>query len=155
MRTALTALGVALLLGLAAGCGGGGDSQADTEFRAQVEAVCADYGPKLAHLAPPVESDEEWAAIGADMGDLLEASVNELREIEPPDSLSDDYAAWLELRAELLTAMRDVQSNASVERAAELDAALARVNEAVAQADPLAEELGLDACSPTGVRTER
>jgi hypothetical protein len=155
MRTALATLCAALVLGLAAACGGGGDSQAEDEFRAQVNAVCADYGPKLAHLAPPTESDEEWAAIGADMGDLLEASVNELRELEPPGSLSEDYAAWLDLRAELLTAMRDVQGNAGVEQKAQLDAALVRVNEAVAEADPLAEELGLDECSPTGVRTER
>jgi hypothetical protein len=152
MRT-LAGLLAALLLTVAAACGGDGDSGAETEFRAQVNAVCADYGAKLALLAPPAEDVDEWAAIAADMGDLLEASVNELRLLEPPDGLSDGYAEWLGLRAELLTTMRDVQAAGGLHDDATVDSSLRQADATMTEADTLAEELGLDDCSPTRVAT--
>jgi hypothetical protein len=153
MRTTLAALLAALLLAVAAACGGDDDSEAETEFRAEVNAVCADYGPKLALLAPPAEDVDEWAAIAADMGDLLEASVNDLRLVEPPDDLSDGYAAWLDLRARLLTTMRDVQIAGGLHDDSAVDASLRQAEETMAAADARAEELGLEDCSPTGVTT--
>ncbi len=153
MRTTLTALCAALLLGLAAACGGDDDGDAEDQFLAQVNAVCANYGPKLALLTPPVESEEEWAAIAADMGDLLEASVNELRLLEPPESLGGDYAEWLGLRSEILTAMRDLQTAGAAHDASGVEASLGRIDEAIAEADPLAEQIGFADCSPTGVTT--
>ncbi|MGH3042640.1 MAG: hypothetical protein ACRDNG_13050 [Gaiellaceae bacterium] len=141
-----------MLLGAAAACGG--DEDGEAEFLAEVNAICDDYGPKLALLAPPSLDEEEWAAIAADMGDLLEASVNELRLLEPSENIGEDYGEWLDLRAEILTAMRDVQTAAGAHDLPALDAALRQANEAMAAADPLAEEMGFDACSPTGIRTE-
>ena len=153
MRTGLTALIAALLVACAAACGGDGDSEAETEFRAEVNAVCADYGPRLDLLAPPSEDVDEWAAIAADMGDLLEASVNELRLLEPPDELSAGYAEWLDLRAQLLTTVRDLQTAGGLHDEAAVDQSLRQIDETMAEADPLAEELGFEDCSPTGVTT--
>ena len=152
MRKPLATLCAAMLLGAAAGCGGGDDGEA--EFLAEVNAICDEYRPKLALLAPPSLDEEEWAAIAADMGDLLEASVNELRLLEPPESIGEDYGEWLDLRAEILSAMRDVQAAAGLHDLQALDTALQRANAAMAEADPLAEEIGFEACSPTGIRTE-
>jgi len=152
MRTTLTTLGLCLALGLAA-CSGGDDGEAATEFRAQANAICADYGPKIAVLAPPLEDVDEWAAIGADLADLLEASENELRRLEPPESLSSEFADWLTLRGELTTAMRDVQTAGALADVNGIEAGLQRVDSAIAEADPLAEELGFAECSPTGVTT--
>jgi hypothetical protein len=142
----------ALLIAVAAACGGDG-SDAETEFRSQVNAVCGDYGPKLELLAPPTEALDEWAAIAADMGDLLEASVNELRLLEPPEELSDGYAEWLDLRAELLTTVRDLQTAGGLHDEAAVDEALQRAEETMAEVDSLAEDLGFDDCSPTGITT--
>jgi hypothetical protein len=153
IRKPLAALCAAVLLGAAAACGGNDDGEA--EFLAEVNAICDEYRPKLALLAPPSLDEEEWAAIAADMGDLLEASVNELRLLEPPESIGEDYGKWLDLRAEILSAMRDVQTAAGTHDLAALDTALRQANEAMAAADPLAEEIGFEACSPTGIRTER
>jgi hypothetical protein len=150
MRTTLAALLAALLL---AACGGDDDSEAETEFRAEANAVCADYGPKLALLAPPAAEVDEWAAIAADMGDLLEASVNDLRLLEPPDDLSDGYAEWLDLRARLLTTMRDVQIAGGLHDDSAVDASLRQAEATMSAADARAEELGLEDCSPTGVTT--
>jgi hypothetical protein len=153
MRSTLTALLAASLLAFAAACGGDGDSGDGTEFRAEVNAICANYGPKLELLAPPSEDVDEWAAIAADMGDLLEASVNELRLVEPPEDLSGRYGEWLDLRAELLTTARDLQTAGGLHDDAAVDASLRQVDETMADADALAEELGFEDCSPTGVET--
>ena len=152
MRTTLTAVCAALLLGVAAACGGDDDG-GDGEFQSQVNAICADYGPKLALLTPPAVSNEEWAAIGADMGDLLEASVNELRLLQPPEDLSEDYAEWLAARTRILAAIRDAQVAGGSHDEQGLEESLAKANAAIAEADPLAEELGFADCSPTGVTT--
>lgn len=151
MRTTLSILAACLVLALSA-CGGDDNGEED-EFVAQVNAVCADYRPKLEHLQPPAGSSEEWAAIGADMGDLLEASVNELRLLQPPESLEEEYAEWLALRAEATEAVRDLSVAGGEHDEAAVAEAIARVDTAIAEADPLAEEAGFDECSPTGVTT--
>ena len=153
MRATLAALAACFALASAA-CGGDGDD-GEAEFLAQVNAVCADYGPKLALIPPPAEDPDEWAAIGADMADLLEASVNELRLLEPPGDLDEDYGDWLALRGEMPTAMRDVQIAGGLHDEAGIAAGLQRIESLMAEADPLAEELGFADCSPTGVTTAR
>ncbi len=150
MRTPLGTLAACLVLATVACGGGGGDGD---EFVSQVNAICADYGPKLALIPPPAEAKDEWAAVGADMADLLEASVNELRLLEPPESLNEGFAEWLTLRDELAAAMRDVQTAGGLHDDAGLEAGLQRADSTVAEADSLAEELGFAECSPTGIRT--
>jgi hypothetical protein len=154
MRATLAALAACFALASAA-CGGDGDDDGDAEFLAQVNAVCADYGPKLALIPPPAEDPDEWAAIGADMADLLEASVNELRLLEPPGGLDKEYSDWLALRSEMTTAMRDVQTVGGLHDEAGIAVGLQRLETLMAEADPLAEELGFAECSPTGVTTAR
>ena len=85
------------------------------------------------------------------MADLLEASVNELRLLEPPEGMADEYDEWLGLRAEMTSAMREVQTAGTVYDEQAIDAGLQRIDAAIAEADPLAEELGFAECSPTGV----
>ena len=154
MRATLAALAACFALASAA-CGGGGDDDRTAEFVAQVNAICADYGPKLALIPPPAEDPDEWVAIGADMADLLEASVNDLRLLEPPESLDDEYGDWLALRSDMTTAMRDVQTAAGLHDEAGIAVGLQRIETLMAEADPLAEELGFAECSPTGVTTAR
>ncbi|MGH3012439.1 MAG: hypothetical protein ACRDLZ_09700 [Gaiellaceae bacterium] len=150
MKSALVVSATCLLLVFAA-CGG--DDGDDPEFISQVNAICADYRPKLELLQPPAEFLDEWGAVGADMADLLEASVNELRLLEPPEGIAGEYDEWLGLRAEMASAMREVQTAGTVYDEQTIDAGLQRVDTAVAEADPLAEELGFAECSPTGVTT--
>jgi hypothetical protein len=151
MRSALPTLAASLLLAVAA-CGGDGGG-GDAAFISQVNAICAEYRPKLEFLQPPTEFPDEWGAVGADMADLLEASVNELRLLEPPEGIADEFDEWLGLRAEMTTAMRDVQTAGTLHDEPAIQAGLKRVDAALAEADPLAEKLGLAECSPTGVRT--
>ncbi len=151
MRTSLAILAAALAAAVAA-CGGDGGED-DAQFLSQVNAVCTDYGPRLGLLTPPAEDVEEWAATGADMADLLEASVNELRQLEAPESLEDDYAAWLEQRAAATSAMRDVQTAGGLHDEPAVEDALQQVEDGIAEADRIAAEAGFDDCYPTDIQT--
>lgn len=146
----LAALGACLAL---ASCGGG-DGGGEEEFLSQANAVCAEYGPKIEAVPPPLEDIDEWGAVGADIGDQLEASVNELRLVQPPDDLTDAYAEWIGLRADLLTSMRAVQDAGNNHDEAGVEAGLSEIRETQARADELAESLGLADCSPTGITLE-
>jgi hypothetical protein len=150
IRVAVALLCACLLL---ASCGGDEDEGSD-EFAQQANAICAEYGPRIAAVPPPVEDIDEWGAVGADIGDQLEASVNELRLVEPPEDLADQYTEWLGLRADLLTEMRGVQDAGPLPDEPGVEAGLASITELQAQADELAEELGLTDCSPTGISVE-
>jgi hypothetical protein len=150
-RVALSLLCACLVL---ASCGGDEDGGSD-EFLQQANAICAEYGPRIAAIPPPFEDIDEWGAVGADMADQLEASVNELRLVNPSDELADSYSEWVGLRADLLTEMRGVQDAGNIHDEAGVEAGLASITELQAQADELAEELGLTDCSPTGITIEQ
>jgi hypothetical protein len=149
-RVALALLCASLVL---ASCGGDEDEGSD-EFLQQANAICAEYGPKIAAIPPPSEDIDEWGAVGADIGDQLEASVNELRLLNPSDELADQYSEWVALRADLLTEMRGVQEAGNIHDEASVEAGLASIAELQTQADELAEELGLTDCTPTGITIE-
>jgi hypothetical protein len=147
------ALGVLCACLLLASCGGD-DNKGSDEFLQQANAICAEYGPRIAAIPAPLEDIDEWGAVGADIGDQLEASVNELRLVEPSDELADEYSEWVGLRADLLTEMRGVQDSGNLHDEAGVEAGLATIADLQAQADELAEELGLADCSPTGIAVE-
>ena len=134
---------------------GGDENEGSDEFLSEANAICAEYGPKIEAIPPPLEDIDEWGAVGADMGDQLEASVNELRLVQPPDDLTDAYAEWIGLRADLLTSMRAVQEAGNNHDEAGVEAGLSEIRETQARADELAEELGLADCSPTGITLEQ
>ena len=146
MRSALTVLPVSLLL--AAGCGGNGGGGGDPEaFRADANAICADYEEKIAVIPPPQEALDEWAAIAGDVGDLLETGVNELDALEPPGDLGERYDEWLELKRESLSATRDLQEAGAAANQELVSEALDRIEQSEGRADELAAELGLDECA--------
>ncbi|HET9242961.1 MAG TPA: hypothetical protein VFN99_05920, partial [Gaiella sp.] len=89
---------------LVAACGGDDLDEAEAEaFRADANAICAEYGPKIAAVPPPLEDPEEWAAVAGDKGDLLEVAVNELSLLEPPEPLREEYEDWLALKSDSLS----------------------------------------------------
>jgi hypothetical protein len=145
MRSTLTAIGAGLVL--AAGCGGDDDGGGEDAFRADANAVCADFEEKIAAIPPPQNALDEWAAIAADIGDLLETGVNELDALEPPGDLGESYDEWLELKRESLDATRDLQEAGAAANQQLITEALNRIEESEGRADELATELGLDECA--------
>ena len=133
---------------LASGCSGdeGDDGDADA-FRAEANAICADYEEKIAMIPPPQEALDEWAAIAADIGDLLETGVNELDALEPPGDLGERYDEWVALKRESLTATRDLQEAGAAANRELISEALDRLEQSESEADEIAEELGLVECA--------
>ena len=132
--------GCTLLLA-AAGCTGGSGS----DFAGEANALCADYDERIAAVETPADLDaldrsaEEIAA-------LIEEGTAALRELEPPEDLEDGFDDWLDLSDQSAANARQISAAAAAgdrERIVEL-AALAEQNEA--DADALAEELGLEEC---------
>ena len=145
VRSAFAALGTCLVL--AAGCGGD-DAEAEA-FREEANAICAEYEEKIAMIPPPQEALDEWAAIAGDIGDILEAGVNELDALVPPDDLGERYDEWLALKRETLSATRDLQDAGGLLDQEGVDSALNRIEESEGRADELAAELELDDCAAT------
>jgi hypothetical protein len=143
--TRVAAIAAWLLLLFVAGCGGDdGDAEA---FRADVNAICAEYEEKIAMIPPPQEALDEWAAIAGDVGDILEAGVNDLDALEAPGDLSEDYDEWLAIKRESLEATRDLQEAGAAENEELVAGALGRLEESEGRADELAAELELDECA--------
>ncbi|MGH3022327.1 MAG: hypothetical protein ACRDNI_01605 [Gaiellaceae bacterium] len=144
-RSALGAVGACLVL--AAGCGG---DDADAEaFLAEANAICAEFEESIAMIPPPQEALDEWAAIAGDIGDILEAGVNELDALEPPGDLGERYDEWLAHKRETLSATRDLQEAGALLDQERVDSALRRIEQSEGQADELAAELELDECAAT------
>jgi hypothetical protein len=143
---------VSLLVGgalLTAGCGGGdgdGDRLSRDELIAEADAICAKYQEQLDALATP-ESLEDIERLAEEGKPIVEEGVNELKALEPPEDLEDEWDELME------------HNDASVALIDELSAAatsgdLARVQEIADEAqrqdeetDLLARELGLEECS--------
>ena len=139
MRRVRTA-GCALVLA-AAGCSGGSGD----DFAAEANAVCADYDERIAAIETPADLDA-LSGSAEEIAALIEEGTAALRELQPPEDLADGFDEWLELNDEAAANARQISAAAEAgdrERIVEL-AALAEEGEA--NADALAEELGLEEC---------
>jgi hypothetical protein len=146
MRSALAGMSACLVL--AAGCGGDGGGDGDPDaFRAEANSICTEYEEKIAAIPAPQEALDEWAAIAADVGDLLETGINELDALEPPGDLGEGYDEWVELKRESLSATRELQEAGAAADEELVSEALARIERSESRADELAAELGLDECA--------
>lgn len=125
----------------AAGCTGDGDG----DFAAEANAVCADYDERIAAVDTPADL-AALAASASEIAGLIEEGTAALRGLEPPDGQAAAFAEWLRLNDDAAANARELSAAAEAgerERIVEL-ADAAEQNEA--EADALAEELGLGDC---------
>jgi hypothetical protein len=134
------AAGCALVLA-AAGCTGeGGD-----DFAQEANALCADYDERIGAVATPADLGD-LADSAEEIAGLIEEGTAALRELEAPAGLAPAFEDWLALNDEAAANAREISAAAEDgdrDRIVDL-AELAEQNEA--EADALAEELGLDEC---------
>jgi hypothetical protein len=138
--TRLRAAGCALVVA-AAGCTGEGGG----DFAGEANALCADYDDRIAAIETPGDL-ADLAASAEEIAVLIEEGTAALRELEPPEDLAARFEEWLALNDEAAENAREISAAAEdgdQERIVDL-AELAGQNEA--EADALAEELGLDEC---------
>ena len=101
LRRSAAGVGIATTLALISACGGGSDSGPPTasEFRSEANAVCRDAGEALADLDVPVEPDQFAAALEVVLP-LQEALIDDLRQVDAPEALTETYSDALALLSE-------------------------------------------------------
>jgi hypothetical protein len=142
------ALGTIALAALLAGCGGDGsdDRLSEEEFRSQANAICADFNEKL-NAVPAPESPEDIPEF-VDRGiPLVEQGLAELRALNPPEELQEDYDAMLDEIAKQIPAGRALGEAAADEDPAAVQEAIAEGNRASQASDRLATQLGIEECA--------
>lgn len=85
-----------------AGCGGGDDGPTKAEFVTQANAVCKEHRDKTSAAAAQLLAGGELPS-PQEFGRLAQetivpeytAQIAELRPLEPPADLADEYRAWL------------------------------------------------------------
>jgi hypothetical protein len=119
------ALGLALLsAALAAGCGGGGGGGlSQEEFQQQANAICEKYDKKIQALGSP-QSPADIPAYVQKGIPLLQQGIAELRALNPPADVEDDYNRMLNETAKAIPAAEKLADAAEKSDAAAVQDAI-------------------------------
>jgi hypothetical protein len=141
-------LGLALFFAaLAAGCGGGGgDGLSQEEFRQQADAICEKYDKKIQALGSP-QSPADIPAYVQKGIPLLRQGIAELRALNPPADVEDDYNRMLDETAKAIPAAETLADAAAKNDAAAVQDAIKEGQQADEASDELATKLGLGRCA--------
>lgn len=119
------------------------------EYSKQAQAICDEQIQAIIKLGPVDPGDPEAAAGAVErLADLQAKALDQLRDLNSPQDISDDVDAWIESVTETLAQQ---QKLADAIREGNRDAATAAnqyVAEAGAKADAGAKDLGLTQCGP-------
>jgi hypothetical protein len=142
------ALGVTLFLAcLAVGCGGGGgDRLSQEEFQQQADAICEKYDKKIQALGSP-QSPADIPAYVQKGIPLLRQGIAELRALNPPADVEDDYNRMLDETAKAIPAAETLADAAEKNDAAAVQDAIKEGQQADEASDELATKLGLGRCA--------
>jgi hypothetical protein len=147
MRGALATI-VGLFVLLAAGCGGGGGSDArlsKPEFQSQANGICAKYQKQLDALKTPTNLDEIPALVDQALA-ILNKEVAEISALNPPEELQSQFDQMIAESNKTKKAADDLSAAAKASDQAAVQKALDEGNAASDRADKIAGELGLDSC---------
>jgi hypothetical protein len=142
------ARGLALFFAaLAAGCGGGGGGGlSQEEFQQQANAICEKYDKKIQALGTP-QSPADIPAYVQKGIPLLRQGIAELRALNPPADVEDDYNRMLNQTAKAIPAAEKLADAAEKGDAAAVQDAIKEGQQADDASDGLATKLKLDQCA--------
>lgn len=126
-----------------AGCGG--DELSEEEFRSQANAACENYNERLGEV-DPAESLEEVPQFLESTEPLLDDLISDLRDIDAPESVGDDYDRLVEGYGGVRDTIEDVRNAAEDQDQAELQRIGEGAQEQSAEVERLAGELGIERC---------
>jgi hypothetical protein len=137
-----------VLAALLSGCGGNdnGDRLSAEEFRTEANAICAEYNQKIADLGEP-PSPEEIPGYVDRVIPVVEDGLAELRALNPPAELEEDYNTMLDEVAKAIPAARALGEAAADQDVTALQEAIAEGQRADEAADEIARRLGLETCA--------
>jgi hypothetical protein len=142
------ALGLALFFAsIAAGCGGGGDGRlSQEEFQQEANAICEKYDKKIQALGSPQSPADVPAYVQKGIP-LLRQGIAELRALNPPADVEDNYNRMLDETAKAIPAAEKLADAAEKNDAAAVQSAIKEAQQADDASDGLATELKLDRCA--------
>ena len=146
MRLAILATLSAAVL---AACGGGDASSerlSEEEFREQANAICTDYNEQIVDLGSPASPEDipDFVERGIP---IIEEGIAKLRELNPPEELADDYDRMLDETEKTIPVARQLSKAAADEDAEAVQEAISLGQEADAESDRIAREMGLESCA--------
>lgn len=147
-RAGLAAISVAALAVAAGGCGEDGEQVSAEELIARGDRICAEGQKRFAEVQATAPAS---AAIAAEQTDELlqiaTESLNELRNIRPPDELRERYDAYLEARGRALELLEQGRDAAAAKDAEAYGEAQARAAAEQRERLRLARAVGFKTCS--------
>jgi hypothetical protein len=143
MRRVALALAV---VGLAAGCGGGGGRLSKDEYAKRADAICTKYNAKLKALARPTGIGELPAYVDKALP-LARKGDEELRGLKPPKDEEQTAKEWLDQNDSVVGSMERLRDAAKKGDRAGIQTALNEATSANRTANGLARQLGLKVCA--------
>jgi hypothetical protein len=138
-------VGATASLALAA-CGGGDGGLSRQEFLSEADSICAEYDQRIQEIDEP-QSIDDVERYADEAKPVIEEGMTELRELEPPDELQEqwnEYIASSEESVEYLDELRQAGAEGDPARIQEIAQEVSEKNE---EADRLARDLGLQDCT--------
>src|SRR5919201_6629494 len=93
-----------VIVGLAAGCGGGSGRLSKTGYAKRADAICTKYNAKLKALPRPAGISELPAYVGRALP-LARKGDDELRALKPPKDEEQTAKEWLDQNDSVLRSM--------------------------------------------------
>jgi hypothetical protein len=148
VRPCLTVFWTIVVLSVvAAGCDGGGESRlSKEEFQQQANAICKRYDKKIAAIGTPTSAAEIPAFVEKGIP-LIRQGLAELRALEPPAELQDDFDQMLDETEKTIPAAQKLADAAAKQDVAAVQEAIKAGNDANTASDRLATRLGLSQCA--------
>ena len=147
VRARLTAILVVAAVVTTAACGGdGNDRLSQEEFQTQANAICQKYNDKLQALGSP-SSPEEVGGFVDRVIPLLRQGLSELRALNPPADVEDDYDRMLDETEKAIPAAQKLADAAEKNDAAALQEALEAARDSDRASDEIARKLNLTGCA--------
>jgi hypothetical protein len=137
---------IALLALAAVGCGGSGDRLSQQEFAQEANSICREFEQKVDALGEP-ENLDDLEGFSDRAAEIFRDGSDELRALEPPEELEDDYDRLVDI---IDDALEDFERLGEAAKGGDQDE-LARIGEEIdakdEESDRLARELRLDDCA--------
>lgn len=130
---------------LIAGCGNGNPSPA--EFRSKANAACKRYGEKLAKVGNAPQSVNDIPGLLDKTEPLLETEISELKDIDAPSGLQDDYDKFVSNVEDSKGTFSDLKSAAQDKDARKLQQIAQGAQKQAGESAALARKLKLDDCT--------
>jgi hypothetical protein len=125
---------------------GGEDRLSQAEFQQRANAVCKKYNDRIAAIGDPTSPAvvPEYVDKGVP---LIEQGLSELRDLNPPEDVEDDYDRMLAATEDGIPAIRKLGQAVAANDAVAVQEALQEVRRVSTTSNRLATTLGLESCA--------